>query len=119
MSAARSSTSTAINLPQLQNLMKRDPESYLDELEQQLRHFSATLKVFEMSPGEYNRALEEVVMFLAQVAKCYAAQLSTFPQTLVSADPRVPFAEALDCVGRRHADVLLSCTHPPPASEHA
>jgi len=84
MTAIKSSSSTAINLPQLQNLMKRDPESYLEELEQQLRHFSATLKVFEMNPGEHNRALEEVVMFLAQVAKCYAAQLSTFPQTLVS-----------------------------------
>ena len=55
MSASKSSSSAAVNLPQLQNLMKRDPESYLEELEQQLRHFSATLKVFEMSPADHNR----------------------------------------------------------------
>ena len=114
MSAIKSSSSTAINLPQLQNLMKRDPESYLDELEQQLRHFSATLAVFEMNPGEHNRALEEVVMFLAQVAKCYAAQLSTFPQTLVSllrkhstvldGDMRMSFCRALILL--RHRNML-------------
>ena len=38
------------NLPQLQNLIKRDAESYKEEFQQQLRHFNSTLAVFELSP---------------------------------------------------------------------
>ena len=38
------------NLPQLQNLIKRDSESYKEEFQQQLRHFNSTLAVFELSP---------------------------------------------------------------------
>lgn len=40
------------NLPQLQNLIKRDAESYKEEFLQQLRHFDSLLQVFELSPGE-------------------------------------------------------------------
>ena len=39
------------NLPQLQNLIKRDPESYKEEFQQQWRHFDSTLQVFELNPG--------------------------------------------------------------------
>ncbi len=67
------------NLPQLQNLIKRDPESYEEEFLQQLRHFSSTLQVFALTPTEFNESLDELVMFLAQVAKCYPEQLSNLP----------------------------------------
>jgi len=39
------------NLPQLQNLIKRDPESYKEEFQQQCRFFDSTLQVFELNPG--------------------------------------------------------------------
>ena len=68
------------NLPQLQNLIKRDPESYSEEFEQQFRFFQSSLRVFELAPNEYNKSLEEIVMFIAQVAKCYPKQLEKFPQ---------------------------------------
>ena len=71
------------NLPQLQNLIKRDPESYKDEFLQQYRHFESTLKVFELTPNEYSKALDEQVMFLAQVTKCYPEELSSYPQKLI------------------------------------
>ena len=71
------------NLPQLQNLIKRDPESYREEFLQQLRHFSSTLQVFELTPTEFNENLDELIMFLAQVAKCYPEDLSQYPQTLI------------------------------------
>ena len=35
------------NLPQLQNLIKRDPESYKEEFQQQLRHFQVRIIGFE------------------------------------------------------------------------
>ena len=34
------------NLPQLQNLIKRDPESYKEDFEQQYRFFQSSLQVF-------------------------------------------------------------------------
>ena len=71
------------NLPQLQNLIKRDPESYKEEFSQQLRHFSSTLQVFELTPTEFNENLHELIMFLAQVAKCYPDDLANYPQTLI------------------------------------
>ena len=55
------------NLPQLQNLIKRDSESYKDEFEQQYRHFLSSLEVFALNPGEENKSLDELVMFIAQV----------------------------------------------------
>jgi len=72
------------NLPQLQNLIKRDADSYKEEFHQQLRHFNSTLAVFELSPDKFNESLDELVMFLAQVAKCYQQDLHEFPSTLVN-----------------------------------
>ena len=80
------------NLPQLQNLIKRDPESYKEEFLQQLRHFSSTLQVFELTPTEFNENLDELIMFLAQVAKCYPQELSDYPQTLIDLLRKVCFS---------------------------
>jgi len=79
----RSSNKLPNNLPQLQNLIKRDPTSYKDEFLQQHRHFKSTLEVFDLSPDKFNSSLDELVMFLAQVAKCYQEELKEFPETLV------------------------------------
>lgn len=102
------------NLPQLQNLIKRDPESYKEEFQQQWRHFTSTLQVFELSPGEFNKSLEELVMFLAQVAKCYPEDMSDYPQrlidilkkhsTVIDPDMRMSLCRAL--VLLRHKDLL-------------
>lgn len=79
----RQSNQLPNNLPQLQNLIKRDAESYKDEFLQQYRHFESTLQVFELNPGEYNKSLDEQVMFLAQVTKSYPEDLSSYPQKLI------------------------------------
>jgi protein SDA1 len=55
------------NLPQLQNLIKRDPQSYKDDFLQQYHHFLSTLEIFKLSPDTENKSLDELVMFLAQV----------------------------------------------------
>ena len=55
------------NLPQLQNLIKRDPQSYKDDFVQQYQHFLSTLQIFKLSPDKENKSLDELVMFLAQV----------------------------------------------------
>ncbi|XP_063983452.1 protein SDA1 homolog [Diachasmimorpha longicaudata] len=71
------------NLPQLQNLIKRDPESYKEEFSQQYNHYKSTLEVFRLTPDKFNKSLDELLMFLAQVAHCYSDELVTYPQEIV------------------------------------
>ncbi|XP_011299489.1 protein SDA1 homolog [Fopius arisanus] len=71
------------NLPQLQNLIKRDPESYKEEFTQQYNHYKSTLEVFRLTPDQFNKSLDELLMFIAQVAHCYAEELVTYPQEIV------------------------------------
>ncbi|KAK7086656.1 Protein SDA1 [Halocaridina rubra] len=81
------------NLPQLQNLIKRDAASYADEFERQHSVYAATIVIFEQNPSVYNEQLHELVMFMAQVAHCYPEQLNEFPQELMT-------------LLKRHASVL-------------
>ncbi|KAH8416187.1 hypothetical protein KR222_010114 [Zaprionus bogoriensis] len=70
------------NLPQLQNLIKRDPESYSDEFHTQYEHFLSLLEIFALNPSEENKSLDEIVMFIAQVAQCYPHVCQQFPKHL-------------------------------------
>lgn len=93
------------NIPQLQNLIKRDPESYHEEFLQQLQHFRSTIDVFQLNPQQHNKSLDELVMFMAQVAQCYTKDMATFPQQLIDllqkhhtvlhSDMRMTFCKAL------------------------
>ncbi|XP_050542458.1 protein SDA1 homolog [Daktulosphaira vitifoliae] len=93
------------NLPQLQNLIKRDPASYKDEFLQQQRHYKSLLAVFTLRPSDFNKSLDELVMFMAQVAHCYPGELKTFAQELtdllqthgpvLDKDMRMTFCRAL------------------------
>lgn len=71
------------NLPQLQNLIKRDSESYHEEFVQQYAHFQAQLQIFRLCPNEFNKDLDDLLIFLAQVSQCYPKELSTFPGELM------------------------------------
>jgi len=105
MSSNRHNNQLPTNLAQLQNVIKRDPESYKEEFLQQFRHFTSTLEVFELSPDKFNSSLDDLVMFLAQVAKCYGAEMKEFPDMIVRAlrkhstvidpDMRLSFCRAL------------------------
>ncbi|XP_018566501.1 protein SDA1 homolog [Anoplophora glabripennis] len=71
------------NLPQLQNLIKRDSVSYHEEFLQQYQHFQNTIEVFQLSPEQPNKTLDDLVMFMAQVAQCYPTELQNFPQQII------------------------------------
>ncbi|XP_049595008.1 protein SDA1 homolog [Syngnathus scovelli] len=101
----RQSNKLPNNLPQLQNLIKRDPPSYVAEFLQQYRHYQSNVQIFKLQPDKSNKELAELVMFLAQVGHCYPEYLSTFPQeltelllshhTIVESDLRMTFCKAL------------------------
>uniref|UniRef100_A0A1A8EUA1 Protein SDA1 n=1 Tax=Nothobranchius korthausae TaxID=1143690 RepID=A0A1A8EUA1_9TELE len=93
------------NLPQLQNLIKRDPQSYVEEFLQQYRHYQSNVEIFKLQPDKPNKELADLVMFLSQVAHCYVEQLSAFPlelsdllmscHTVLEPDLRMTFCKAL------------------------
>uniref|UniRef100_A0AAR2JFZ0 Protein SDA1 n=1 Tax=Pygocentrus nattereri TaxID=42514 RepID=A0AAR2JFZ0_PYGNA len=93
------------NLPQLQNLIKRDPRSYTEEFLQQFRHYQSNIQIFKHQPDKPNKDLAELVMFLAQVGHCYLEELSSFPKeltelllnhhTVLEPDLRMTFCKAL------------------------
>ncbi|KAL1914681.1 uncharacterized protein VTP21DRAFT_8092 [Calcarisporiella thermophila] len=71
------------NIPQLQNLIKRDPTSYKDEFIQQLRHYESSLAIFQLKPSEEAREFGELVTFISQVAPCYPEDCAAFPQQIM------------------------------------
>ncbi|KAJ9062895.1 Severe Depolymerization of Actin [Entomophthora muscae] len=71
------------NLPQLQNMIKRDLESYKEEFLQQYRHFESSLSLFEMKPSEENAEFGDQVTFLSQVVKLYPEQAKAFPTIII------------------------------------
>ncbi|KAI9263452.1 SDA1-domain-containing protein [Phascolomyces articulosus] len=70
-------------LPQLQNLIKRDPKSYEAEFQQQYRHYQSSLSIFCLKPNEEAKEFSELVTFISQVAQCYPTDTAEFPQQLV------------------------------------
>ena len=55
------------NLPQLQNLIKRDPVSYKEEFLQQWNHYSSIRQIFQINPADQASHFRELVTFISQV----------------------------------------------------
>ncbi|KZT62211.1 SDA1-domain-containing protein [Calocera cornea HHB12733] len=74
----------AANLPQIQNLIKRDPAGYRDEFLQQWNHYQSVMLIFEQRPDEHAEKFRELVNFIAQVAQCYPDETVEFPSQIAS-----------------------------------
>uniref|UniRef100_A0A8C8RSZ5 Protein SDA1 n=1 Tax=Pelusios castaneus TaxID=367368 RepID=A0A8C8RSZ5_9SAUR len=103
--SGRNNNKLPSNLPQLQNLIKRDPPAYTEEFLQQYHHYQSNVEIFKLQPDKPSKELAELVMFLAQVGHCYPEHLVDFPQqlkellfynhTVLDADLRMTFCKAL------------------------
>eukprot|EP00123_Amoebidium_parasiticum_P010986 comp20446_c0_seq1/m.26000 comp20446_c0_seq1/g.26000 ORF comp20446_c0_seq1/g.26000 comp20446_c0_seq1/m.26000 type:complete len:691 (-) comp20446_c0_seq1:81-2153(-) len=71
------------NLPQLQNLIKRDKESYTEEFLQQLRHFESSLQIFQLNPQSESKEFGELINFLSHVCNLFPQHSKHFPQQLM------------------------------------
>jgi len=85
-------TSVTLKLPQLQNLIKRDPAGYREEFEQQKRHFESELEIFKLRPTADSERFTELVGFMAAVCVSYAqcrvlCMLSSFHAQLILIPP--------------------------------
>jgi protein SDA1 len=74
----------AANLPQLQNLIKRDPAGYREEFLQQYNHYNSVRQLFLLSPHDNAARFGELVSFIAQVAVCYPTDTADFPARLAA-----------------------------------
>lgn len=79
------------NLPNLQNLIKRDPAAYVEEFQIQWNHYESVRQIFELglaSEGGVGKMKEvesnwrDLVGFIAQVAPCYPKRAAQFPSHL-------------------------------------
>lgn len=73
----------ALSLPSLQNLMKRDPEAYGLEFDQQWAHFTSMMELWKLKPQKPHSAFSEQVMFLAHVAPSFPAKAAALPGVLI------------------------------------
>ncbi|KAJ3045511.1 Protein SDA1 [Rhizophlyctis rosea] len=73
----------ASNLPQLQNLIKRDPGSYREEFSQQWRHYESALAIFTLKPDSEADSFGELITFISHVAPCYPKECAPFPQHII------------------------------------
>jgi len=71
------------NIPQLQNLLKRDPKSYEAEFEQQYRHYEASLSIFKLKPDDEAKDLGELINFISQVSQCFPQRTAEFPSQII------------------------------------
>ncbi|KAF8906010.1 protein required for actin cytoskeleton organization and cell cycle progression [Gymnopilus junonius] len=72
------------NLPQLQNLIKRDPVAYKEEFLQQWNHYNSIRQIFSLNPDEQAHHFRELVSFISQVATCYPRETAEFPSQISS-----------------------------------
>lgn len=74
------------SIPQLQNLIKRDPKSYTNEFLAQYRHFQAKLEIFSLSPAVNDSDFASLVNFISHVFNLYPdiQDVSVFPQLLMT-----------------------------------
>ena len=70
------------NLPHLQNLMKKDDLSYIEEFKKQYSRFESLYELFILEPNQQNSNHDfiELVQFLANISSCQA-----YKETLVPA----------------------------------
>ncbi|KAF7295200.1 Protein SDA1 [Mycena indigotica] len=70
------------NLPQLQNLIKRDPQGYKEEFLLQYNHYNSIRRIFATNPDEQAAHFRELVNFISQVATCYPKETADFPSQI-------------------------------------
>ena len=84
MATTSTKVSVALKLPQLQNLIKRDPQAYKDEFYMQKRHFDSELEIFKLRPTKDSDRFTELVTFMSHVVPCYKSECVSFPIELLS-----------------------------------
>ncbi|KAM9896854.1 hypothetical protein OXX79_007233 [Metschnikowia pulcherrima] len=71
------------NIILLQNVVKRDPESYHEEFVQQYSHYESLRDIFLMNPSaDQGTEFADLIGFVSAVCGCYPKETANFPDEL-------------------------------------
>lgn len=65
--SVESHSSFSNNIPQLQNLIRRDPSSYKEEFLTSLNHFDGLFRLVALTPADPSTEFTELITFLCHV----------------------------------------------------
>lgn len=71
-----------LKLPQLQNLIKRDPTAYREEFLTQKRHFESELEIFKLRPTKDSERFTDLINFMSHVVSYYPDEGKSIPIAL-------------------------------------
>jgi len=74
-----------MSLSTLQSLMRKDPEAYETEFNQQWLHFDSMLEIFKLKPQKPYKSFAEQVMFLSHVTPSFPDKGNAFPGLIINA----------------------------------
>lgn len=83
MAHMKQRVAVTLKLPQLQNLIKRDPSSYKDEFLMQKRHFDSELDIFKLRPTKESERFTELITFMSHVAFCYKEECDSLAPSVM------------------------------------
>eukprot|EP00771_Trimastix_marina_P004166 gnl/Trimastix_PCT/907.p1 GENE.gnl/Trimastix_PCT/907~~gnl/Trimastix_PCT/907.p1 ORF type:complete len:729 (+),score=266.19 gnl/Trimastix_PCT/907:35-2221(+) len=66
----------------LQEKVKRDPETYREEVLQLKAHFDSELEILKISPPSDVRGISALIYFLGQVGPCFKKEFAAFPDQI-------------------------------------
>lgn len=71
------------NIILLQNVVRRDPESYHEEFVQQYSHYESLRDIFLMNPtADQGSDFADLIGFVSAVCSCYPKETASFPEEL-------------------------------------
>ena len=73
----------ALKLPELQNLIKRDPASYKEEFDMQKRRYENELEIFKLRPTVDSERFTDLVTFMSHVILCYKKECQHIPMDML------------------------------------
>jgi protein SDA1 len=83
MAHMKQKVSVTLKLPQLQNLIKRDPTAYKEEFLMQKRHFDSELDIFKLRPTKDSERFTELVTFMSHIAGCYVEETKELTKAII------------------------------------
>ncbi|EMR08672.1 hypothetical protein PNEG_02849 [Pneumocystis murina B123] len=72
------------NIPKLQNLIKKDPESYREDFFIQWRHYEAMRDIFIENTNEKNEDFLNLIIFISQMCSCFPKETEKFPNDMAT-----------------------------------
>ncbi|QSL66727.1 hypothetical protein MERGE_001113 [Pneumocystis wakefieldiae] len=72
------------NIPKLQNLIKKDPESYKEDFFIQWRHYEAMRDIFIENTDEKNENFLSLIIFISQMCSYFPKETEKFPNDMAT-----------------------------------